>query len=462
MKFQKGLALGLAAVSLTAVVSGCNPKPGQGDGKINLQVGLWPDETRPEALEKQNKFRDAFMAKNENINIIPDTFKYDTKTFTMKASANQLPNMYKPWFTEIKQIIKAGYAADITDAMAKHGFIEALNPDLLNLVKDENGKIFGVPTDAYAQGLYIDKKLFEEAGLINADGSVKTPNTYQELAEYAKTIKEKTGKAGFILPTTNNCGGWHFLNIAWSFGVDFMKQREDGTWEATFDTQEARDALQYVKDLKWKYKALMDESVLNQDDIYKYFGTYQAAMMFADPPCSSLAQKYAMNIDDIFVTRMPEGPKGRYSQMGGNLWMFSVNSTPEEIDAGLSWLEFTGFSPKVTDEQLNNSRLTFEETISSGGIVLDQKAFDVWVDPVTLEKTRAVQKEYSNVKHENYTQYYAFEGVTINPEPPQCAQQLYAILDGCIQEVLTNQNADVAQLIATANKDLQVNHLDKL
>lgn len=461
MKFQKSVALGLAAVSLLALASGCKNNSGEVEGKINLKVGLWPDETSKEALDRQNEKRDKFMAQHEDINIIPDTFKYDTKTFSMKAAANQLPNMYKPWFTEIKQIIKDGYAADLTDAMKKHGFDTALNPDLLELVTVDN-KIYGIPTDAYAQGLYINKKLFTEAGLVNEDGSVKVPTTYQELAEFAQTIKEKTGKAGFILPTTNNCGGWHFLNIAWSFGVEFEKQRDDGTWEATFDTQEARDALQYVKDLKWKYNAFLDESVLNQDDIYKYFGTYQGAMMFADPPCGGLSQKYGMNIDDIYVTRMPEGPKGRYSQMGGNLWMFSPNSTPEQIDAGFEWLEFTGFSPKLDDERIANLKTGYEQSLSENGIILDQDAFDVWVVPETLEKTRAVRQEYTNVKHENYAEYYAFEGVTINPEPAACAQQLYAVLDGCIQEVITNENADVDSLIANACRDFQTNHLDKM
>jgi len=86
----------------------------------------------------------------------------------------------------------------------------------------------------------------------------------------------------------------------------------------------------------------------------------------------------------------------------------------------------------------------------------------VWVNPETLEKTRAVKKEYSNVKHEDYEQYYSFDGVTINPEPAACAQQLYAILDKCIQEVITNKDANVDELISTASNDYQVNHLDKM
>ena len=461
MQIKKGIIL-MLALSLLVSVGGCGNNQQAENGTTTVKVGCWPDETQPEALARRNELRDEFMEEHQDINVVPDTYQYDTKTYTMKAAADQLPNMYITWFTEISNIMKSGYAADITDQLKKHGFDTAINPDLLDLVKDDEGRIYGIPIDAYAQGLYINKKLFKDAGLVNEDGTVKVPSTYQEVAEFAQTIKEKTGKAGFILPTTNNCGGWHFLNIAWSYGVDFMKQRDDGTWEATFDTQEARDALQYVYDLKWKYNALLDEAVLDQPSIYKYFGTYQAAMMFANPPCNDLAQKYGMDIDDIFVTRMPEGPQGRYSQMGGNLWMFSKNSTPEQIDAGLTWLEFTGFSPDISDKQLENSRIGYQQTLDNNGIVLDQNAFDVWVSPERIEKGRAVASEYTNVKHENYEQYYAFEDVTVNPEPAACAQQLYAILDKCVQEVITNKDANIDELIRNANNELQVNHLDKM
>ena len=457
MKIKKEMALVLALAALTG---GCAKQAD--DGKITLKVGNWPDGTNAESLTKQNELKDKFTEANPDINIVPDTYTFDTKTFTMKASADQLPNLYSTWFTEIDNIIKQGYAADITEQMKKHGFDTAINSELLNLVKDENGKIYGVPTDAYAQGLYIDKKLFKEAGLVTADGSIKVPNTYEELAEYAGIIKEKTGKAGYVIPTINNCGGWHFLNIAWSYGVEFVKQKDDGSYEAAFDTQEARDALQYVKDLKWKYNALHDETVIDQNEMNKLFGTYQAAMMFANPPSSALSAQYGMDKEDIYVARMPQGPKGRFSQMGGNLRMFSKNSTPEQIDAGLTWLEFTGFSPDITDEQLENSRTSYENTISQNGIVLDREAFEVWVNPENVEKINRLREEYANVKHEDYADYFSFKDVTINPEPSACAQQLYAILDKCIQEVITNKDADVDKLISEACKDYQLNHLNKM
>ena len=48
----------------------------------------------------------------------------------------------------------------------------------------------------------------------------------------------------------------------------------------------------------------------------------------------------------------------------------------------------------------------------------------------------------------------------LKPEEPVCAQELYGILDGCIQEVLTNKDADCAALIKKASSDFQMNYLD--
>ncbi len=460
MNRKKIIALFLAAAALTGIVSGCGNSQKQEDGKINISIGLWPDNTNQKALDTANKQKDDFMLQNPDINILPDTYKYDTKTFTMKASANQLPNMFKPWFTEIKQIIKQGYAADITDAMKNHGFDTALNPQLIDLVTGDDGKIYGVPTDAYILGLYVNKDIFKQAGLVNSDDSVKFPDTWEQLAEYAQTIKEKTGKAGFILPTTNNCGGWQFLNIAWGFGVEFCKQRDDGSWEATFDTQEARDALQFVKDLKWKYNAFPDDTVINQDDMYKYFGSGQAAMMMREPPFSGY--QWGLSNDALACTKMPKGKVGRFTQMGGNLWMFSKNSTPEQIDAGFKWLEFTGFAPTMNADQENQYRTSQQNILDKNGVVIERDAYDVWTIPETLEKRRSIRREYSNVDYNDYKTYFEADDVQVKLEPAACAQQLYSIMDGCIQEVITNKDADIDSLIKTACQDYQTNHLDKM
>lgn len=461
MKFQKTTALSLAAVLLAVGMAGCSDaKKGEVEGKINVSIGNWPDETQPESQATQNEYLKQMTEKYPDINVIPDTYKYDTKTFTMKASAGQLPTCYATWFTEIQKIIKAGYAADITDVMEQHGMTEAMNPDLLALVTDENGRIYGFPTDAYAQGLSINKALFKEAGLVNEDGSIKVPDTYQELAEYSQIIKEKTGKAGFAICTTNNCGGWQFLNIAWSFGVEFMKQNSDGKWEATFNTPEAVNALQYIKDLKWKYNALPDNTVIDQAEAHKLLATGQTAMII-EGPSGDYSKKYGMDISNLMVARMPAGEHGRYAQMGGNLRMFAADATPEQLDACFKWLELTGYNVKLDEQTIANKEKAYQDKLDQNDLVLDRNAFPLWVDEERTKQEMDIASKYTNVDAKDFESYYAFEDVILKAEEPMACQQLYAVIDGCIQEVITNENADPAALIETACKDFQTNHLDK-
>ena len=459
MKTKKIIATVVAGIMALSVLAGCGA--GKDSSKIKIKVGNWPTEENTAALEIYDKLKAGFEEANPDFEVIPDTFKFDVKTFSTKAVGKQLPTVFSMIFTEVGNIVKNGYSSDITELAKKHGY-DKLNPMGLDYAKDENGHIFGLPRKMYVQGFFINEKLFRDAGLVNGDGTVKVPETYEDIAEYSKIIKEKTGKAGFVYPTTNNCGGWYFMNIAWSFGADFCEQDSNGKWISTFDSPETVAALQYIKDLKWEYNALLDDNVIDQNTVYKYFGTYQGAMTFADPPCGQLVTQYGMNKDDIYVTRMPEGPKGRYAQMGGDLWMFSPDATEAEIDAAMRWLEYTGFTATLSDETLENAKKDYETTVANGGIVLPEATYRLWADDERNQKEDEIRKEYTNVKPENFAGYFGFNGVTTKPEPAACTQQLYAILDGCIQEVITNKDANPAELIKKASEDYQKNHLDKM
>lgn len=460
MKIRKIIS-GLTAAVILAAVCGCSG--GENNGKLTLSVGDWPSDVDQTKLQTFTGYEQEFEEQNPDIDIKPDTYSYDTKTFTMKATAGQLPNLYNSWFAETAQIIKNGYAADITDQMKKYGYDKAMNPELLEFVSDDNGRIYGFPTSAYAMGLYINKDVFTAAGLVNADGSVMIPDTYEEMMEYAKIIKEKTGKGGFMMATTDNCGGWQFMNIAWSYGVNFTEQDSDGKWKATFNTSQAKEALQYIYDMKWTANAMPDQTVVSMNDLLQLFATGNIGMMIANPPCQSLASNYDINKDSVVVAKIPAGPEGRFSQMGGDLVMFSNTCTPEQIEAGFKWLSYRGYSPEWNEETEAKQRTVYEDAEKLGQFILPQNAFDLWKDENYCNGYKKLAKEYTNVKEENWDSYFKGfeEDVTIRPEEPVSCQELYSILDRCIQEVITNRDADINGLIEEANNDFQTNHLDK-
>ncbi|UVI29746.1 ABC transporter substrate-binding protein [Paenibacillus spongiae] len=420
--------------------------------------GDWPKPTDA-TLAQAEGWKKTFETMYPHIEMKTENFEYDTNTFLPKAESGQLPNLFATWFTEPQKIIGAGYAADITDVLKEYNYDTMLNPDMLAIMQ-KDGKTFGVPSSGYFMGIWYNVNLLKQAGLMKDGEAPRFPQTYEELVQMAKTIKEKTGKPGFFLPTKNNQGGWQFMNIAWSYGAEFVVQ-EGGKWKAVFNSPEAAEALQLIKDMKWKHNVLTDNVLVDVNDLFRMFGTDQVGMSFGTADWKNTPiNDYKMSKDNLAMSRVPGGPVGRISLAGGGLFMFSPNSSKEQIKAGLDWLKIKGFSPEASPESLKGLEESLQNDASLSRIVGPQ-ALKVWINEDRLQAEQAIYDKHTNVDMALWNDYIGNEGVTIKPEVPVNAQELYKLLDGVIQAVLTNQNADPKALLDKAAADFQRDYLDK-
>lgn len=457
---KKFMTLGLVTV-LLAVTAGCGTLKEKVDEGITISVGSWPYHNESLKSETYQNYA-KIMKEKYNINIVPDDYHYSVQDYIGKAEIGQIPTVYVTWFTEIEKIVDLGYGADISNQIEENGFGFALNPIFNNILQVE-GKYYAVPINAYAMGLEVNKNLLNQAGYVNADGTIKAPDTYEDFAKMGAEIKRITGKPGFALGTTGNIGGWNFMNIAWSYGVDFMEQNDEGRWEAVFNTPECVEAMQYVHDLKWKYDVLPEEDSLDNHDLKRMFQNGEVAMIFNEPSTQDQYVSTAeLENEDLAFISVPRGPKGRYSLMGGNVYMVSNTATEEEKDAVFKWLDLIGISPRAGEEQIAGWEEEAGRLSENNGIVLGEETLKIWVDPMRQEKIMAIQKPYINVERKNFEDYLSFDGVIIQPEEPVECQNLYTVLDGVIREVLADKNADIPKLIAEAEKKFQENYLDKV
>lgn len=189
-------------------------------------------------------------------------------------------------------------------------------------VAEKDGKIYGIPDNAYAQGLEINLNLFKQAGLIDENGKPKVPDTWQELAETAKIIREKTGKAGYALP---------------------------------------------------------DDIAIDKAGLESLFGSDEVAMMIADTPTQSLTTAYDMDIDAIYADRIPAGPNGRFAQMGGGIVVFSSEATDAQVEAALKWMKFRGKeTPTITDEEKERQGKSYENDRNKNYIILPKQPMAIW------------------------------------------------------------------------------------
>jgi len=437
-----------------------DPKPPE-QKPVTIKISNWPKPNE----EAQVKMYEEYVAKMKEkyplVTIDKDEWGYDVNSFLPKAASGQLPTVYETFFTESDKIIKANYSADITDILKSNKFDEALNPDLLKLV-ERDGKYYGIPKDGYVMGLMYNVELFKEAGLLDEQGVSKFPKTYEELAQTAQAIKAKTGKPGFFFPTKNNQGGWMFMNIAWAHGAEFESQ-VDGKWKAVFNSPEAAAALQYVKDLKWKYDVLPANNLVDVGtDLFQMFGTNQVAMSFGISDWgNAIVQHLKMPKDNLAISALPEGPKGKATLLGGGLYMFAPDATADQLDAGIKWLELKGFSPHVTQESLDGLE-TFSKTSNEQGLIVGPHGLRVWINEDRVKAEQAIIDKYTNVNMAMFNDYLEHGSEGLRPEVPINAQELYKALDVVIQAVLTNKDADPAALLEKAAADFQKDYLDKV
>lgn len=454
----------LCALSAGMILSafGCGKKADSGrteDGKILLKMET-ADKAANEkgynlAMEKYAKFE----AENSDVKIEPVNYTFNVRDYAAKAAGNQLPTFYYVPLTEAKNCIEMGYAADVKKWLDERGFTEYIADFIMkNISKD--GGIYFYPTDTYDSGIAMNIDLLKKAGYMNADGTPIQPETWEDLAKMAQKIKEVTGVAGFVMPTMNNAGGWRFTPIAWSYGVDFM-EKIDGKWTATFDTQEAVDALQFIKDLKWKYNVVPENNLLENSQAIKVFAAGEAAMTMSEGNSVDSMIKSGMSKDNIAMVQMPKGPKRWVTLLGGGYRVFNAKHTDEQLEAAFRYMDWNGEGIELDDTKKENIEKAYLAKAENNEIV-GLIGLSPWKDETpTRQYTLDMIDKYANIDMNHVKLYNNKEtGIEYQEEEPVEAQALYGVLDSCIQAVWTDPNADCAALIHDAAVNFQANYLD--
>ncbi|MCF7854652.1 MAG: extracellular solute-binding protein [Candidatus Pacebacteria bacterium] len=111
--------------------------------------------------------------------------------------------------------------------------------------------VWAMPTSTLANALIYRKDVFKEAGL----DPERAPQDWEEFLEYSRAIKQLPNKYGFYFgrgPTVS----YSVYNFMVSNGVRYLRQNEEGEWEAAFNTVDAAETIYYVLKLsKGKFTA---------------------------------------------------------------------------------------------------------------------------------------------------------------------------------------------------------------
>lgn len=422
---------------------------------VTIKVGIWSQASDQAGTANWENYQAIMKERYPNITLQAEPYSYSSDTFIPMAVSGTAPNIFSCPFTEPTSLISSEFVADITDYAKKYGLYDALT-ESMTAPATVDGKLYGLPRDGYAMSLMINMSLFRAAGLVDSDGLPIYPKTFDELAQTAQTITEETGKAGFIMTTLDRQGGWQFSNIAWNFGAELQYQDESGKWVNGIASDASVQALEYIKRLRWELGVMPDNALVNLSTAYQLFATGEGAMMLCGSDSFNIpVQNYKMNKEDIAVVPVPEGPGGQYSLLGGVMYMFSADSTANQIDACFKLLDVIGYSADPTDEVLQ----AIEDEIKvreENGYAIGPRSLNVWSSQERLDAEQEIYDRYTNVDMRLYQTFYDTVYDTLKMEEKYYCQDMYSALDTAVQEVMTNSSADCKSLLEQASSDFQI------
>lgn len=196
----------------------------------------------------------------------------------------------------------------------------------------KGNQLYSLPVSTSNLGLFWNKEIFAQAGL----DPETPPKTWEELVEFGKVIKEKTGKWGYELFTQGGEGTtWQWQVFLWAAGGEFLDPKSNYT-EAVFDSESGVRALQFWADLVNKYK-------ISPIAPWGLFGRGEAAMVMDG---SWMVQFFPMQVDfELGAAPFPYPDDGHPATNMGGEQIFAFKTTPSKEEAAWKFIKWFTSTP---------------------------------------------------------------------------------------------------------------------
>jgi len=443
---RRVVGLASAAAIAATVLAGCAGTSGPADdGTVEIAIGDLPstaDEASRQAfLDQVSRFEE----ENPGVTINAVEDKYDATTFAAQLAGGTLPTGIGVPLTEIQSLIARQQVKDLSSYYESSDVLKSLSPSTTaGVTKD--GKYYGVPTEAFTLALVVNRAVLTSAGI---DPDTVDLSTWDAVEKAAKQVSDKTDAAGMLFMTKDNLGGWLTTALTATFGGQLQSQGSDGKWESTIDSPAVADALSYLKKLRWQDDALGANMLLGFQDGAAGLATGQYGIMVGVPAWYGVfVNNNGMPADDFGLYPLPQEADGLGSLGGGAVAIVRPDATDAEAAAAVKWYEYRSLAqftdPDTAKRNAEADKADGTPVPAVGLPMVSPDKYQAYLDAI---------KPFINVPLENlapYDEATASTDFRIVSEPPVEAQQIYALLDSVVQAVLTDQNADIAALLSSA------------
>jgi hypothetical protein len=223
-------------------------------------------------------------------------------------------------------------------------------------------------------------------------------------------------------------------------------QSDDGK-KSTFNDAPTKKALQLLKDMRWTDNTMGTNFLYNQEEARQDFAAGKIGMIMQAPDAYDMSVKnFGMKPADFGEGALPQdgGPYGTLT--GGSIKMINPKSTKNEIVAALKWIKFYEFDKYTNkDVAIQNAKdsVADKSFVGRPGVTpLSQATYDQYNE---------WRKPYNNVPVPQFQGYIdSTKSLKLLAEPKNKGQEVYALLDPVVQQVLTKKDADIDKLLTDA------------
>lgn len=382
MKFKKGLAAVLAAA---VMLSGCGTSQGNSatgadssaeeaagaevnadDGQSGsaesgekIVIEYWHCNAETQGGLTVDELVENFNATNDHIEVVakynPDMYKGLMQNLQAEIAAGSTPALvqigwaFVDYFSNNFTYVEPQDAIDAYDSEDSTFLEDNFLPNILDLAVDSAGNQVGIPYSLSTPVLYINTELLAEAGV--EDVNIET---WEEVEEAARQVKENTGKYGLYIQEPEDF--WAQQAIIESNGAKLLTLNSDGTYAATFASEEGIQAMQVYADMV-------------ADGCALHISWEEGAQSFVDGNCAMLYTTIARrayvqeNVQfDVISVKSPEW-EGQERQVPAGGCFLAITAQEEEqikaawefekylysVESMTAWTEGTGYVPPRKD-----------------------------------------------------------------------------------------------------------------
>ena len=356
---MKKIYLMMMLTLITIVLAACGgaegaSEEGNDEGEASgekTQIEYWHVNAETQGGESVEKLVEEFNAQSDTVEVVarynPDMYAGLMSNLQADVAAGNTPAVVQVgWafldyfsenfhYTEPQEVIEQHHEEDAD--FLEENFL----PNILDLAVNSDGSQVGIPYSLSTPVLYLNEDMLEEAGL-----DPSGPETWEEVREYAKTIKEETDNYGIYIQEPADT--WGQQAMVESNGANFI---EDG--QAAFASEEGIEAFEYYQDL-----VIEDESALHVgwDQGIQSFIDGNVAMLF-----TTIAQRNNVQSNSGFNISAIESPRweGEERRLPAGGAMLAITAEEEDQQSaawefmrylysveGISeWTKGTGYVP---------------------------------------------------------------------------------------------------------------------